>query len=308
MAFACRPRVIVLDEPTTGLDVTTQAHVLATVRELAAAARRRGALRQPRPGRGRHARWPRVAVMYAGRIVELGPAEELFDSAAHPYTRRLVAAIPHLSGRPGAGRHPGPRALAGQPAARLLLRPALHVRPARVRDGAARSADDRRRRTRAVHPRGGGARPGRAGARRAPTTSPPPTPASRCSRSAASTPAYGDRRSCTTSTSRLSPRECLALVGESGSGKTTLARSIAGPAPASGRARSCCAGTPLARAGPRPAARRRGATIQYVFQNPYGSLNPRRTVGQIVRQPLDLVRRRRRTPTRRSARCSSGCR
>ena len=58
MAFACRPRVIVLDEPTTGLDVTTQAHVLDTVRDLAALTRRRGALRQPRPGRGRHAGRP----------------------------------------------------------------------------------------------------------------------------------------------------------------------------------------------------------------------------------------------------------
>src|SRR5215470_1971003 len=78
MAFANRPRLIVLDEPTTGLDVTTQAHVLSTVRELAAL--------------------HEVAVMYAGRVVEIGGADELFRSAGHPYTRRLVGAIPRLTG------------------------------------------------------------------------------------------------------------------------------------------------------------------------------------------------------------------
>ena len=55
MAFACRPRVIVLDEPTTGLDVTTQAHVLNSVRDLTELHRRRRALRQPRSGGGGHA-------------------------------------------------------------------------------------------------------------------------------------------------------------------------------------------------------------------------------------------------------------
>jgi peptide/nickel transport system ATP-binding protein len=75
-------------------------------------------------------------------------------------------------------------------------------------------------------------------------------------------------------------------VGESGSGKTTLARSIAGLH----RERSGeillrgAALAPTARARPRDVRR----AIQYVFQNPYGSLNPRRTIGQIIRQPLEL--------------------
>jgi peptide/nickel transport system ATP-binding protein len=84
----------------------------------------------------------------------------------------------------------------------------------------------------------------------------------------------------------VAPRECLALVGESGSGKTTLARTIVGLH----RERSgeiLLKGTPLAQAArSRPRDVRR--SIQYVFQNPYGSLNPRRTIGQIVRQPLEL--------------------
>jgi peptide/nickel transport system ATP-binding protein len=84
----------------------------------------------------------------------------------------------------------------------------------------------------------------------------------------------------------VAPQECLALVGESGSGKTTLARSIAGLH----RERSGeillrgAALAPTARARPRDVRR----AIQYVFQNPYGSLNPRRTIGQIIRQPLEL--------------------
>ncbi|HEX5375435.1 MAG TPA: ABC transporter ATP-binding protein, partial [Solirubrobacterales bacterium] len=97
MAFACRPRVIVLDEPTTALDVTTQAHVLETIRSLTRAY-------------GVSALYvthdlavvanlaDRIAVMYAGRLVEIGPREALFAGAWHPYTRKLLAAIPDISG------------------------------------------------------------------------------------------------------------------------------------------------------------------------------------------------------------------
>src|SRR6266566_751095 len=97
IAFACRPRVIVLDEPTTGLDVTTQAHVLGTVRELAAA-HGVAALYVSHDLAVVGTLANRVAVMYAGRVVELGPTLDLFRAAAHPYTQRLIAAIPHLTG------------------------------------------------------------------------------------------------------------------------------------------------------------------------------------------------------------------
>ena len=98
--------------------------------------------------------------------------------------------------------------------------------------------------------------------------------------------------------------ECLALVGESGSGKTTLARSIAG------LHRSCTGevllgGRPAAR-GRAPALGRRAKRIQYVFQNPYGSLNPRRTVGDSVARPLALFYPgAAATPRSASARCWS---
>ena len=106
MAFLLRPQVIVLDEPTTGLDVTTQAHVLETVRELCARARRRRRLRQPRP-RGRLASWrERVLVMYAGRIVEAGPVDAALHSAGPPV---------HAQADRGDPRHRGPTSLEAIP-------------------------------------------------------------------------------------------------------------------------------------------------------------------------------------------------
>ena len=144
MAFANRPRVIVLDEPTTGLDVTTQAHVLETVRDLCAA-HGVAALYVSHDLAVVATLATRVAVMYGGRLVELGPTRTLFRHAAHPYTRRLVEAIPELSGQARARRHPGDRAATRPPADRLLLRAALRVRVDRVPDGVPARRAGRRR-------------------------------------------------------------------------------------------------------------------------------------------------------------------
>src|SRR5690348_5387919 len=127
MAFANRPRLIVLDEPTTGLDVTTQAHVLSTVRDLAGL-HNVAALYVSHDLAVVAALASRVAVMYAGRVVELGGADELFTSAAHPYTRRLVGAIPRLTGGrsltgiPGQAASPGRRPSGCSFAPRCTLR------------------------------------------------------------------------------------------------------------------------------------------------------------------------------------------
>src|SRR4029078_10549075 len=91
MAFSCRPRVIVLDEPTTGLDVTTQAHVLRTVRALCDLHDVAG-LNVSHDLAVVATLANRVAVMYGGRLVEVGSERVLFRSSAHPYTRRLIQA------------------------------------------------------------------------------------------------------------------------------------------------------------------------------------------------------------------------
>jgi len=93
MAFACRPPVIVLDEPTTGLDVTTQAHVLDTVRDLCAI-HRVAALYVSHDLAVIASLATRVAVMYAGRIVEIGPVADVIHRPAHPYTVGLMGSIP----------------------------------------------------------------------------------------------------------------------------------------------------------------------------------------------------------------------
>jgi oligopeptide/dipeptide ABC transporter ATP-binding protein len=95
MAIVNRPALLIADEPTTALDVTVQAQIL----ELLADLRRRLGLAMLFVSHdlavvGRVS--DRIAVMYAGRIVESGPARDIFEHPAHPYTRGLLASIPTL--------------------------------------------------------------------------------------------------------------------------------------------------------------------------------------------------------------------
>jgi len=93
MAFACRPSLIVLDEPTTGLDVSTQRHVLETIRSLCSSYGVAAVyVSHDLAVVGQIA--DHVAVMYAGRLVELGPTQRIFGAPAHPYTRALLRCVP----------------------------------------------------------------------------------------------------------------------------------------------------------------------------------------------------------------------
>jgi peptide/nickel transport system ATP-binding protein len=93
MAIACEPALLIADEPTTGLDVTTQQTVMELLARIKA--ERGMAMILITHDLGLAARWcDRIAVMEAGRVVEQGPTEALFEAPAHPYTRRLVAASP----------------------------------------------------------------------------------------------------------------------------------------------------------------------------------------------------------------------
>ena len=146
MAFANRPRVIVLDEPTTGLDVTTQAHVLETVRDLCAA-HGVAAVYVSHDLAVVATLADRVAVMYGGRLAELGPTGTLFRQAAHPYTRRLVEAIPEMSGQHALVGIPGTAPRPGHRPDGLLLRTALLIcRGAGARPRSRRSSRLRRSR------------------------------------------------------------------------------------------------------------------------------------------------------------------
>jgi peptide/nickel transport system ATP-binding protein len=111
MALACEPQLIIADEPTTALDVMVQAQVLALLRQLV---RERGVgMMLISHDLAVLADFcDRVAVMYAGRIVEEGPGEALFTAAAHPYAKALAGAFPVIGDM--ASRR-APRGLPGDP-------------------------------------------------------------------------------------------------------------------------------------------------------------------------------------------------
>jgi peptide/nickel transport system ATP-binding protein len=285
MAFACRPRVIVLDEPTTGLDVSTQAHVLETVRELCRT-HRVAAVYITHDLAVVAALAARVAVMYAGRLVEIGTQRQLFTSAGHPYTRRLIQAIPNASGRyalvgiPGRAPAPGLRPAGCFFAARCdyvvdachvsfppvtNLSPAHETRCFRSAEVAADSILEGIQVQAAERERRG---------------------EQSLLSARVSAAFYGEHRVLHDVRLDVWPRECVALVGESGSGKTTFARCIAG-------LHRDYSGEVLLRGlrlapGARARSRETRKEIQYIFQSPYGSLNPRKTVGQIVGQPFRI--------------------
>jgi peptide/nickel transport system ATP-binding protein len=282
MAFACRPHVIVCDEPTTGLDVTTQARVLETIRDLCRA-HRVAALYVSHDLAVVAELADHVAVMYAGRIVESGPRRTMFESPRHPYTRRLLRAVPDLDGKRTVVGIPGRAPLPGGRPGGCFFAPRCKLAREDCREAFPPATDlggDHMARCYHVDE----------------TASEVTTSDARAAHGVQSGDVvlevrgvcanYGARQTLFDIDLVVGRHECLALVGESGSGKTTLARCIAGLHHDY---------TGLVRLGeaalPRAARRRSAAArkeIQYVFQNPYASLNPRRTVGQTIARQLQL--------------------
>jgi peptide/nickel transport system ATP-binding protein len=282
MAFACRPSVIVLDEPTTGLDVSTQEHVLKTIRQLT---RDHGvaALYITHDLAVVADLADDVAVMYAGRIVECGSVKDIFMNPAHPYTKHLVVAAPDIEGKKEivglAGRAPSP----GKRPTGCSF--ALRCESA---DDACRSAFPAEVSVATGHV----TRCIKIG--KLPNVVVAKPRASQTIESGASVVAlqdvsagYSGNMVVHNVSLTIRRGECLALVGESGSGKTTVSRAIGGLHREWTGSMSFNGEELQKTARRRTSGARQG--IQYIFQNPYGSLNPRRTIGESISRPLAII-------------------
>ncbi len=225
MAIALRPKLLIADEPTTALDVTTQAQILELLRELVAEENMSLLLITHDlavvAGMADH-----VAVMRNGALVEQGPTEQLFKTMSHPYTKQLFEASSHQPNRTG-----DPQEI-----------PILEIKNA-VREYAAP-------RRKLFH-------------------------------------RFAPFRAVNDVSFTLMRGESLGLVGESGCGKSTLTRAILGLDPLQG-GEIHLSGEPVLAGEHMPASLRQ--KVQIVFQDPYGSFNPRHKVQRLVMEPFHLTK------------------
>ncbi len=252
MALACRPKLLIADEPTTALDVTIQAQILNIMRDL-----------QKTLGMGMvfithdmgvvAEMADHVVVMWKGKKVEEGPVNEIFANPQHPYTRTLLSAVPKLgsmSGEEFPKRMPltvlqdGEPTVVGeervQDTAKYDEKPLLSVKDLLVRFDIKKNIFGK-----ATH---------------------------RCS--AVQQVSFD-----------IHPGETLALVGESGSGKSTIGRTIqqlqssmGGEIAFNGRSYSSMSAAERFRMR---------QEVQYIFQDPFASLDPRKTVGFSIAEPIN---------------------
>jgi peptide/nickel transport system ATP-binding protein len=292
MALAGEPSLLIMDEPTTGLDVTTQAHILGLVGDLK---RRLGsAVLYISHDLGVIAQVSdRVAILYAGEVVEQGPVVALFARPAHPYTRGLLEALPDVR------RRHGIRPIRGRPVDLVDL-PAGCVFAPRcdfVEDACTQARQElavtepghaaRCRRWRAVLATAPDLPPLRAPSVPAALTSLPVVgiehitkhydePSALATRLGLARPAV---HAVDDVTFAIGASEVMALVGESGCGKTTLGRIVVRLVPpTSGRVRIRRRTTGAEVAD--DASLRR--FVRVVFQHPDSSLNPTRRIGAVL--------------------------
>jgi oligopeptide/dipeptide ABC transporter ATP-binding protein len=314
MALSCEPKLLIADEPTTALDVTIQAQILALLHDL-----------KDRLGMAMllithdmgviagHA--DRVQVMYAGRMVEAAETGNLFRHMRHPYTRALLASIPQLNSsstqrlfsisglppdlaRPPVGCRFAPRCSRASDKCRSQEPPLAGENeehrfacwhpvdgPAGAQAADGRAADG--------HP----AVAGPAGRRRENGQAPPGTPLLEVRDLVKEFPvtagAILQRRvasvhAVSNVSFTVSAGETFGLVGESGCGKTTIGRVVvalerpdSGAVLLGGQDVSALSGGEL---------RRQRRDLQLMFQDPYSSLDPRMRVGSIIREPLTIQR------------------
>ena len=233
IALSGEPQLLIADEPTTALDVTVQAQILALLAELK---RERGlalVLITHDPGVVAGIA-DRVSVMRDGRIVETGAVGAIFRSPREPYTRKLLreARGPDLAGDAPHSSPPAPAA-PGAP-------PALELAGVSVRYTIGRGWLGRRAKLAAL----------------------------------------------SEVSLELARGEALGVVGESGCGKSTLVRAVLQLLPLHA-GRVVWMGRALGGL-PRSALRSLRRDLQIIFQDPFGSLDPRMTVGEIVAEPLEV--------------------
>jgi peptide/nickel transport system ATP-binding protein len=283
MAFANRPKVIVCDEPTTGLDVTTQARVLETVRELCRS-HRVAALYVSHDLAVVAELADGVAVMYGGRIVESGPRERIFSAPSHPYTQRLLLAVPDIAGKRNVVGIPGHAALPGSRPDGCFFHPRCQFARDDCRAAFPPVTDlGAGHQVRCYHVAEAMREPAAEGVGRPDRTG---LGADVVLAMRDLSARYGARDTLFDVNLEVHRDECVALVGESGSGKTTLARCVAGlHKDWTGELRL---GDAVLATSARERPDQVRKDIQYVFQNPYASLNPRRTVGQTIARQLQL--------------------
>ncbi|CCH31794.1 ABC transporter ATP-binding protein [Actinosynnema sp. NPDC047251] len=282
MAVAAGPRLIVLDEPTTGLDVSTQARVLEMVRDLCRE-HDMAAIYVSHDLAVVADVADHVTVMYGGEVVESGTDRDVLVRAAHPYTRALLGSVPSATHRHRLVPIPGRAPNAGEERTGCVFAP---------RCGHVAAACATTRPELVPGPTGTLARCLRTEeVARTPRVPPPPHEPHAVDSGeqdvfavAGLDAGYGGRQILFDVSFGLARGRCLALVGESGSGKTTLSRCLVGlheeqDGVLTFEGRSIPAG-----AGARDKETRR--EVQYVFQNPYGSLNPHRSVESSLLVPL----------------------
>ena len=220
LAIARGPKLLIADEPTTALDVTTQAQILRLIRRLVDEDGM-GAILITHDLAVVADLADDVAIMQGGRVLEAGPTPRVFAEMRHPYTRALFAASTH---------QPARRPRAPEPEPLLEVRDAVRRYARRQPGGQGRAAVDGVSLT-------------------------------------------------------LHRGESLGLVGESGCGKSTLTRAILGLDPLEAGAITVAGHRIAAPEVPRAAR----AQMQVVFQDPFGSFNPRHKVARLITEPFHLL-------------------